>query len=140
MWAWSATFYSPSKNENVYLAYIDGEAGGSIPQQMDERTVEAYAGNTPLYQDVSDMIDSCQAYEIAKQNGLDDISNYYIIMTGDNRSLMKYPGRKTWVVEEHSRTDNDNGKELSGKVRYTYLIDGITGEFLEKGEGRVYSF
>ena len=86
------------------------------------------------------MIDSCVAYESAKAAGFDEKANYFIYMTGDYRSAGKYPGRKTWAVEERSRTDTDGGKETLGKVMNTYLFDALTGELLEKVAGRTYSF
>jgi hypothetical protein len=141
VWAWSADFYSPSKKQRINVGFIDGETGGSLPSDVAADLLKSYEQYPSLYTDVSDMISSCQAYEVAKANGLDDKADYYIIMTGDNRSTKKYPGRKTWVLEERSRTDNDNGKEPMGKIVMTYLIDGVTGEFLEKRpDGKVYSF
>ncbi|GEM_PF-2993813 len=140
-WAWSATFYSPSKKEEVYLAYIDEEAGGSIPQAVREETFQADEKSPPsIYAEHEDMLDSCVVYGLAKAAGFDDQANYHIYMTGDTRSASKYPGRKTWVVEERSRTDTDGGKEILGKVVNTYLFDAITGELLEKVAGRTYSF
>ncbi|MFA6099974.1 MAG: hypothetical protein WC750_03800 [Patescibacteria group bacterium] len=141
MWAWSATFYSPSKKQRIYLSHIDGQTGGSLPSDLSADEFKRYTSGKPsLYTDMSDMISSCRAYEIAQENGYDNKANYPIFLTDDYRSHTKYPGRKTWVLEEHSRTDNDNGKEIQGKVVATYLIDGQTGEFLEKREGRVYQF
>jgi len=140
-WAWDATFYSPSKKQEVYLGYIDGQVGGSIPQAIQESTFKADEERpTSIYTNTDDMIDSCVVYELAKANGFDEKENYHIYMTGDTRTATKYPGRKTWIVEERSRTDTDDGKESLGKVVNTYLIDGQTGELLEKREGRVYQF
>ncbi len=140
-WAWSATFYSPSKKEEVYLAYIDGQTGGSIPQAVQEETFqEDEKRAASIYADYEDLIDSCVVYEQAKTQGFDEKANYPIYMTGDTRSATKYPGRKTWVLEERSRTDTDGGKEVLGKVMNTYLFDAVTGEYLEKVAGRTYSF
>jgi hypothetical protein len=86
------------------------------------------------------MISSCQAYEVAKANGLNEKDNYYLIFTGDFRTSQKYPERKTWIVQELSRTDTDGGKSMLGKVVMNYAIDGVTGEFLEKKAGEVYEF
>ncbi|MDD5726825.1 MAG: hypothetical protein PHC53_05520 [Patescibacteria group bacterium] len=141
VWAWSGTFYSPSKKQNIYLSYIDGQTGGSLPNNLSDDEFKTYTSGKPsIYADMSDMISSCRVYEIAQENGFDNKANYPIFLAVDYRSRTKYPGRKTWVLEERSRTDNDNGKEIQGKVIATYLIDGQTGELLEKREGRVYQF
>lgn len=141
MWAWSATFYSPSKNQRIILSYIDGETGGSLPADLGSDELKTYIGDKPtVYQDMSDMISSCRVYEIAQENGYDNKANYPLMLAADYRSQKKYPGRKTWILEERSRTDNNNGKEIMGKVIYSYLIDGQTGELLEKREGQVYQF
>jgi len=141
VWAWDATFYSPSKKQEIFLAYIEGQAGGSIPQAVQDSTFTADEQRPPsIYTTADDMIDSCVVYELAKANGFDEKANYHIYMTGDNRSAAKYPNRKTWIVEERSRTDTDGGKEVMGKVVNTYLFDALTGELLEKFAGRKYSF
>ena len=145
LWAWSAHFYSPSKNEDVDLAYIDEEVGGSIPQTTNADTAKSYVAENSrqvmnTYADYASLISSCQVYEITRANGFDPIANYEIVFTGDSRSAHKYPGRATWILEERSRTDNDGGKEIMGKVVNTYLIDAHTGDLLEKQVDRVYSF
>jgi len=140
MWAWSATFYSPSKKQRIVLSYIDGETGGSLPSDLSDNEFKTISDKPSIYEDISDMISSCRVYEIAKENGYDDKADYSLISAADFRSRNKYPGRKTWVLEERSRTDNNNGKEITGKIIYTYLIDGLTGELLEKREGQVYQF
>lgn len=140
-WAWTATFYSPSKKEDVYLGYIEGDAGGSIPQAVQESTFRADEEKpTSIYTNYEDMIDSCVVYELAQANGFDEKENYHIYYTGDTRTATKYPGRKTWIVEERSRTDTDGGKESLGKVVNTYLFDAVTGELLGKFTGRTYTF
>lgn len=141
MWAWSATFYSPSKNQRIILSYIDGETGGSLPADLSADELKTFIGDKPtVYQDMSDMISSCRVYEIAQENGFDNKANYSLMLAADYRSHKKYPGRKTWVLEERSRTDNNSGKDIQGKVLYSYLIDGQTGELLEKRAGQVYQF
>jgi len=133
MYSWSGTFYSPSKNQDVWLAYIEDDAGGSIPQTVKPDMLESYNKGS-IYVDTSDMISSCVAYEVAKANGLDEKANYYLIMNGHYA-----PGqKKTWIIWEMSRTDNDNGKEPMGKPINSYVIDAVTGELLEKVPGRVY--
>lgn len=140
LWAWSATFYSPSKKQRIILSYINGETGGSLPSDMSTDELKTFTGKPSIYADMSDMISSCRVYEIAQENGYDNQANYSVILAADYRSSNKYPGRKTWVLEERSRTDNNNGKEMMGKVIYSYLIDGQTGELLEKRAGQVYQF
>jgi hypothetical protein len=133
MYSWSGTFYSPAKNQEVYLAYMEDEAGGSIPQTVKADRLESYKKGS-IYVDTSDMISSCVAYEIAKANGLDEMANYYLIKNG-----YYTPGqKKTWIIWEMSRTDNDGGKEPMGKPINSYVIDAVTGELLKKAPGRVY--
>jgi len=141
-WAWDATFYSSSKKQEMFIAYIDGQAGGSIAQAVQESTFAADE-KLPLsiYTNADDMIDSCVVYELAKANGFDEKANYHIYLTDNAQSgIEKYRNRKTWKLEERSRTDTDGGKETMGTVVNSYLFDAVTGELLEKVAGRTYSF
>jgi hypothetical protein len=133
-WAWGTTFYSPSKKANLNVSYIDGEVGSSPAFELTSDTIEMYKKYPSIYQDYNPMISSCVVYEIAKQNGLDDQKNYYTI-----RSMASdYSDQFVWVLEERSRTDDDAGKEVMGKIMHSYIIDALTGEVLKITDGKVH--
>ena len=132
-YSWMATFYSDSKKQNASVSYIDGVVDMSIPMDVSPDMQKNYKSHS-VYENTSDLVDSCVVYQVAKANGLNEKANYYLILTG-------YAGAgdtKTWLLWEMSRTDNDSGKEVMGKVINTYIIDGITGTLLKKLPGRAY--
>lgn len=134
MWAWGTTFYSPSKQKNLNVSYIDGVVGSSPAFELTSDMIEMYKKDPSLYQDYNPMISSCVVYEIAKQNGLDDQKNYFTI-----RSMASdYSNQYVWVLEERSRTDDDAGKDVVGKIMHSYIIDALTGEVLKITDGKVY--
>lgn len=128
------TFYSPSKKQTISVSYINGEISTSIPNNLTTDLIDFYNKYLSIYQDYTPLISSCVVYEIAKKNGLDDIKNYYSIRSVSS----EYPNRYVWVVEERSRSDFDDGKEIMGKVEHSYIIDALTGEVLKITNNKIY--
>ncbi len=130
--AWNGIFFSESKKQEIMVAYVNGAVQIAAPQNTTPENEKIYRQGS-VYEKASDLVSSCIAYETAKQNGLDDNANYYIISNG---SLNVSP-KRTWIIWELSRTENDASREVAGKFLHSYIIDATTGELIKKTEDRV---
>lgn len=123
-YGWQSGVYSPSKGETVVYSWINGEAGGSLPQAIDANNKSFYQGTKGI-ESMAGLITSCQAYAVAKAHGLDDVKNYYHTVFNDKS---KYPSKPVWVFNEYSRTKVE--KSPLGDFVIRHFIAAQTGEYL----------
>lgn len=126
--SWSMYVYSPSMNKDAFIDWRNGEVSLSNENVVEDFLVPGRL-DSPVYNDVEQIVSSTEVYQTALDNGLDLEGNYINMIMG-LETENEYGDQYVWGVQALSKTIPDQYAPSIGQVMQLIFVDAVSGEFL----------